>query len=256
MKSNLIKNILTLIISLICLTSVYADELSMSDKFERANKFYEDKDYQSAIILYQSIISENLESPAIYFNLGNAYFKSGDLGRAILNYMRAKRIDPGDEDIKQNLEFARQFSRVKMEGVRLNPISSLMLSLVDDYKLSTLAWISSSFFILFLLFLIFRFGIGFNYPWLKFGIIISFILIGISFGFTTLKYRHDYLTRWAVVIAEESPIYTGASDQSDIELDAAPGLIVEILSETSEFYDVLFENKRRGWIEKDLLEEI
>jgi hypothetical protein len=170
--------------------------------------------------------------------------------------MRAKRISPSDEDIRKNLEFARQFSRVKMEGVRLNPISSLMLSLVDKYHLSTIAWISSIFFILLVIILIIRFGLGFNYVWLKSGIIACLIFIVISFGFTTLKYRHDYITRWAVVIAEESPVYTGSSDQSEIELDASPGLVVEILTESPDYYDVLFENKRRGWIKKDLLAEI
>jgi tetratricopeptide (TPR) repeat protein len=257
MKSNSIKiHSIIILIILLCSTSIYPNEFSVSDKFERANKFYQDKDYQSAIILYQSILQEDVESSAIYFNLGNSYFKNGDLGHAILNYMRAKRISPGDEDIRQNLEFARQFSRVKMEGVRLNPISSLMLSLVDKYNLNSLAWVSSIFFILLVIILIIKFGLGFNYVWLKSGIIICLILIVISFGFTTLKYRHDYITRWAVVIAEESPVYTGSSDQSDIEMDAAPGLVVEILSESSDYYDVLFENKRRGWIKKDLLAEI
>jgi tetratricopeptide (TPR) repeat protein len=256
MKLNSVKIIITLTVLLLCSLSVYSDEYSVEDKFYRANKFYQDKDYQSAIILYQSILQIDVESSAIYFNLGNSYFKNGDLGHAILNYMRAKRISPSDEDIRQNLEFASQFSRVKMEGVRLNPISSLMLSLVDKYHLSTIAWVSSMFFILLVIILIIRFGLGFNYVWLKSGIIACLILIVISFGFTTLKYRHDYITRWAVVIAEESPVYTGSSDQSEIELDASPGLVVEILSESSDYYDVLFENKRRGWIKKDLLAEI
>lgn len=256
MKSNLIKILIITLSLLLNFSTIYADGFSVTDKFERANKFYEDKDYQSAIILYQSILREGVESSSIYFNLGNSYFKNGDLGRAILNYMRAKRINPSDEDIRQNLEFANQFSRVKMEGVRLNPISSLMISFTDKYKLSLLAWISSLFFILFIFFLIIRFGLGFNYPWLKSGIIISFLILVISFSFTSLKYRHDYITRWAVVIEEESPVYTGASDQSDLELDAAPGLLVEILFESNDYYDVLFENKRRGWIKKDLVAEI
>lgn len=256
MKSSSIKILLTAFLLLLISFSISADEFSVTNKFERANKFYEDKDYQSAIILYQSILKEGVESSAIYFNLGNSFFKNGDLGRAILNFMRAKRLNPGDEDIRHNLEFAKQFSRVKMEGVRLNPISSLMLSLVDNYHLSTLAWISAFVFCLFILFLIIKFGLGFNYRWLKSGMIISIILLMICFGFTTLKYRHDYITRWAVVIEEESPVYTGASDQSDIELDAAPGLLVEILSESNGYYDVLFENKRRGWIKKDLIAEI
>ena len=97
---------------------------AQSDEFAMANKFYESKDYDSAIRLYESVLKQGTESAALRFNLGNAYFKKGDLGRSVLNYLRAKRLDPTDEDIRHNLEFARQFSQVQMVGVELNPVNS------------------------------------------------------------------------------------------------------------------------------------
>ena len=68
-----------------------------------------------------------------------------------------------------------------------------------------------------------------------------------------MKYDFDYLTTRAVIVAEDSVVRTGPSERSPKELDAAPGLVVEILDETSDFYNVLFENKRRGWVRKDLV---
>ena len=121
------------------------------DEFVAANKFYEEKDYASAIRLYESIINQGNESAEVYFNLGNAYFKSGDLGYAVLYYTKARRLSPADEDIRHNLEFARRFSRVQMEGVQLNPINTFFDSLVDSYRLDFLAWVSSAFFVLFFL---------------------------------------------------------------------------------------------------------
>jgi hypothetical protein len=59
-----------------------------------------------------------------------------------------------------------------------------------------------------------------------------------------------------VIVAEEAPVTTGPSPQSDLELQGAPGLIVEIVGETPDYYNVLFENKRRGWLKKDLVAEI
>ena len=73
---------------------------------------------------------------------------------------------------------------------------------------------------------------------------------------TTFKYRQDFLARRAVIVAEDSQVHTGPSDQSEIELDGAPGLIVQIVEESGDYYNVLFENKRRGWIHKDLVAEI
>ena len=227
-----------------------------SDEFARANELYEQKEYDSAVQAYAQIINGGVESASLYFNLGNAYFKEGDLGHAILYYLRAKRLDPSDEDITSNLDFARQFSRVQMEGVQLNPVNSFLISLVEPYRIDSLAWASSGCFVLFFLFLTIRFGLGISNPAVRVGIILALILLIVSTSLTTFKYRHEFLTRKGVIVAEEAPVKTGPSEQSDIELQGAPGLIVEILTETGDYYNVLFENKRRGWIEKHLVAEI
>jgi len=227
-----------------------------AEEFAQANKYYERKDYDSAIQSYSAVLKQGKESASLYYNLGNAYFKKGDLGHAILYYMRAKRLDPSDEDIAQNLAFAKQFSRLRMEGVELNPINTFMISQVDPYRLTALAWVSSTFFILFILLLIFRFGLGIINPLVRIATIVTLVLLIVSVGLTTFKYRNDFLTQRGVIVAEEAPVQTGPTEQSDIELQGAPGLIVEIIGETSNYYNVLFENKRRGWIKKDLIAEI
>lgn len=244
--------VLILGVMLVLCGSVFAD----SSAFEQGNDFYKNKEFDKAIDAYKSVIAQGVESAPLYYNLGNAYFKNGDLGHAVLYYMKAKRLDPGDGDIRNNLTFAKKFSTVQMEGVELNPISAFVSSLVDTYRLSFLAWVSSFFFILFMVSLMIRFGLGMNVTWVRMFTVISLILLIVSSGLTTFKYRHDYLTRRAVIIADNSKVYTGASDKSDVELEGAPGLVVEILSESSDYYNVLFENKRRGWIKKDLVAEI
>ena len=75
--------------------------------FEDANKLYEQGQYSEAIPLYQNLLESGRQSPGVLFNLGNAYFKSGQLGRAIFHYQLAQRIAPRDPDIQANLRFAR-----------------------------------------------------------------------------------------------------------------------------------------------------
>lgn len=84
----------------------------------------------------------------------------------------------------------------------------------------------------------------------------TLVLMVVSAGLTTFKYRHDYGTDRGIIIADESEVYTGPSEQSDVELEGAPGLVVEIIGQSNGFYNVLFENKRRGWIKKELVAEI
>lgn len=222
--------------------------------FDEAGRLYEQKDYAGAIAKWLQTVEGGYESSALYYNLGNAYFKSGDLGRAILFYLRARRLDPADSDIRHNLEFAKRFSTVQMEGVRLNPLHAFFESIVDEYRISTLGWIASAMFVLFVFTLIARFGLGYRNSAARAGIIITLLLTVAGAGLTTFKYQDDYLTRRAVIVADESPVYTGPSDQSDIELRGAPGLVVEIVEIRGDYYDVLFENRRRGWISKDLVE--
>ena len=79
--------------------------------FEAGNRAYEEGRFAEAITNYSRMVSSGQVSAAIFFNLGNAYFKSGQLGRAIASYLNAERLAPRDPDIKANLEFARKQSK-------------------------------------------------------------------------------------------------------------------------------------------------
>ncbi|GIW45900.1 MAG: hypothetical protein KatS3mg077_3182 [Candidatus Binatia bacterium] len=75
--------------------------------FYRGNSAYADRDYAAAIAAYEGAIAQGVASANLFFNLGNAYFKAGHLGKAILNYERARWLAPRDADVLANLEFAR-----------------------------------------------------------------------------------------------------------------------------------------------------
>jgi Flp pilus assembly protein TadD len=62
---------------------------------------------REAAAAYEQILTNGAVSPALYFNLGNAHFKAGQLGRAIAAYRQAERLTPRDPDVRANLQFAR-----------------------------------------------------------------------------------------------------------------------------------------------------
>ncbi|MFH0732312.1 MAG: BatD family protein [Candidatus Omnitrophota bacterium] len=76
-------------------------------KFIKANSLYQQEKFEQSIAEYEDIAGAGFESANVYYNLGNAYFKIGSVGRAVLNYERAKRLAPGDEDLRTNLEYAK-----------------------------------------------------------------------------------------------------------------------------------------------------
>jgi tetratricopeptide (TPR) repeat protein len=79
--------------------------------FIRANGLYGDGKYAEAATAYEQILAQGIESGAVQYNLGNAYLKAGDVGRAVLAYERARRLIPGDPDLAANLGFARESAR-------------------------------------------------------------------------------------------------------------------------------------------------
>lgn len=226
------------------------------DDFRQGNSFFQEKEYPKAIEAYSRAVQQGVGSAPLYYNLGNAYFKNGDLGYAVLYYLKARRLDPADSDIQSNLEFARSLATVQLEGVQLNPINSLFESIVTPYKLNSMAWLSSLFFILFVGLLIVRFGFGLVSGWVKPAIITVLILLVCTAALTTYKYQHDFVTRWAVVVGEEVSVMSGPSDSASLEFQGEPGLVVRIAGESSDYYDVIFENQRRGWVKKSLLAEV
>ena len=65
--------------------------------FKEANNYYAANEFDKAVKNYESIINQGYESAQLYFNLGNACYKNGELTKAILYYERAKLLAPNDE---------------------------------------------------------------------------------------------------------------------------------------------------------------
>ena len=80
---------------------------SITDAFTQANRLYEEGKYAQAAAGYGKLIQEGAVAPALYFNLGNAWFKSGQMGRAVLAYRQAEALAPRDPDVRANLQIVR-----------------------------------------------------------------------------------------------------------------------------------------------------
>src|SRR6266699_3597580 len=107
LSSFVIRHSMTrLILLLWCAWSVARAE-DASTAFDQANSLYEEGKFTEAAAAYEKMLQQGRASPALYFNLGNAFFKAGQVGRAVLNYRLAERLAPRDPDIRANLKFAR-----------------------------------------------------------------------------------------------------------------------------------------------------
>ena len=94
---------LAFILSLV--SPLRADEIT--SVFDQANKLYEQGKYSEAVSAYEQVLNSGHSSAALHFNLGNAYLKAEQVGRAIFHYRLAAQLSPRDPDIRANLRFAR-----------------------------------------------------------------------------------------------------------------------------------------------------
>ena len=93
-----------------------AQEPPALGRLAAANQRHERGEFTEAVQHYEAVIGMGYRDPVVYYNLGNAYLESGDLGRAILNYLRAEELSPRDPDIFENLAVARSRTVDQLEA--------------------------------------------------------------------------------------------------------------------------------------------
>src|SRR5205807_4717008 len=95
----------------LCLVSTPFLMAEPSAQFAKANQEYAAGDFKAAIDDYEELVRSGQDTPNLFYNLGNAYFRKTDFGRAILNYERALALDPHHPEAEANLRIARDEAR-------------------------------------------------------------------------------------------------------------------------------------------------
>lgn len=90
-----------------CVSVLFISALTLkADLIQKADSAYLADDYALATTLYLDAEKESGSSSALLYNIGNSYYRSGEIGKAILYYKRALKLDPTNSDARQNLQFA------------------------------------------------------------------------------------------------------------------------------------------------------
>jgi tetratricopeptide (TPR) repeat protein len=217
-------------------------------RFDAGNKFYEQGKFSDAANEYQGILRERIASPALYFNLGNALFKDGQIGRAIAAYRQAEQLAPRDPDVRANLQFVRN----QIQGPSLAPdrwqnwLGKLTLN-----EWSSLAMIAFWVWLTLLILAQWRPGlkpaIG-NYIYSA-GIITGCLVVCVA---TLLHLRQS--ERHAVVTAPEAATHNGPLDESPVTFTIHDGAELRVLDEKNHWLQIDAGTGRSGWIRRDQVE--
>lgn len=110
------KNSFTILFILI-FSSSFAFAQELNKLMETGNEFYQNKQYNEAIESYETILKQGYLSTDLYYNIGNAYFKIGEIGKAILYYERALKVSPNNEDAAYNLKIVNARTVDKIQEI-------------------------------------------------------------------------------------------------------------------------------------------
>lgn len=220
------------------------------EDFQKANDFYSEKEYNSAIDLYESIILGGGKSAELFYNLGNAYFRTGKIGCAILNYEKALRISPDDEDIKYNLKVASARNADKIEALP----KVFVLSWADNFShllsinswavliyISFIALLVSAYLLLFSKRSDLQKKYFYSAATTLIVIVISLLIVGRIY-YLNSNFTYAIITE-SDVTAKSSP----DSTSSDVFV-IHEGLKIELLDSVEEWRKIKLPDGKVGWI--------
>ena len=207
----------------------------------------------------KALESVGVVSPELYYNLGNAYFKSGDYPHAILYYERTLKISPSFEDARINLDFANSLIRDKIDAVPEFVLKSWARKVCYLMPSDFWAVISIVLFAAALaLFLVFRLGASRGLRRTGFYCsIVALILSASSFGMARWQ-RNSYLRAdGAIVMKPVASVKSSPSRDSSKDLFVLhEGTKVTVLDTVGEWKNISLSDGRQGWIEESDMEMI
>ena len=235
------------------LSSPGDDSPPVIDFFTQANQEYVNGKYEDAISLYKEMISSGKTPPEVYYNLGNAYARTGSLGRAILNYERARRQHPRDGDVLNNLKHAKSLLTYRVEDKR-NPFVKGVEKTLGYFSNSEIALAGAFFYTLwifsFLIQLIYRLQNRFKKIIQVFFVFAVIFLIPLVLKFTIFSYDE------AIVVAKQAEVKYGPSRQDKTAFRLGEGLSVYVKEARGDWFRVSLSDGTRGWILHDSIEKV
>jgi tetratricopeptide (TPR) repeat protein len=210
--------------------------------FDAANRLYEKSDFAAAAAAYRKLVAGGRASPALLFNLGNAYFKSGQIGRAIAAYREAEQLAPRDEDIRANLKFA--LGAVPGNNTRVSGLErALDLLTLNERGI----WTAIALWICFGLL-----AVGQARPAAKNSLRMVFVaaaMFAVCFG---AWYAQGLIARATerkvVVIAPTAAVRFGPLEESQIAFNVRDGNELKLLGKKDKWLQVADASNRSGWI--------
>ena len=226
--------------------------------FEEANSAYQNANYEAAINTYEQILSNGETSAELYFNLGNAHYKLNHVGPSIFYYEKALQLDPKDEDILNNIEFARNMAIDDIEEVQDTGLDQWINGLISIFSFSTWAVLSIVWSVIFVVFfLLYYFSYRPLYKRIFFttsmvGVLLC--LVSVIFAFQQEAYIQD--NQFAIIFEEEVGVREEPNLRGDASFELHEGTKAKVLEDFQDWSRIELANGAQGWVKKSAIRKL
>ncbi|MBI5385851.1 MAG: hypothetical protein HZA90_14330 [Verrucomicrobia bacterium] len=214
--------------------------------FDAANKLYEEAKFAEAAAAYDKLLSDGHRTASVFYNLGTASYKAGQMGRAIAAYRQAEQLIPRDPDLRANLQFVRK----KVNGEDKSPVTwwRAVLSLLTLNEGTLLA--AAAFWVWCLLMAAREFRPAWGDSlrrWIRSAGLTAIFFAGVLAAAAYVRFGDVS----AVVVAREAVVRFGPLDESQTAFQLPDGSEVTVTDSKENWLQVRDRSKRIGWLKKD-----
>lgn len=221
----------------------------------KANEAYQDKQYSEALKLYEGFIEDGYASAALFYNMGNVYYRQDKIGLAILYYEKALKLAPRDAAVRSNLALA--------QNRQVDEIQALPAFFLDRWQQSLQSIFSSNTWSILGLLLLWS-GVGGLVFWLlagertqrKRGFIIGATLLILSiipFYLSAGRASFERNPGTAILLEAEYGLRTAPEEESTVILPLHEGVKVAIIDRIGEWMKVQLQDGAQGWLPEEAL---
>lgn len=243
----------------LCVISLVSSaEEHYSSILQEANELYKKEQYEDAISAYNKVLSANYESAALYYNIGNAYYKTGGIPQAILFYEKSLKLNPGNSDCQHNLKLANQQITDSIDTIPTIFYKQWWTGIRGMFSPNLWGWIAIlSLFAAAVKFAFFKTA---NNPQMKklafyAGLSLVFIaLLSTTFGLqlrNQIENSHE-----AIVFTPSLTVKSSPSNNSTDLFVIHEGTKVTVMEEIDDWIKISISDGNTGWIKSDDIEKI
>ena len=232
------------LLAMLFATVISSFAADVSATFDSANKLYEQSKFTDSAAAYEKMIQSGTVSSALYFNLGNAYFKSGQLGRAIAAFREAENLTPRDPDVRANL----QFVRTRVQAPTSSPASWqqwLTALTLNEWAIlsAVVVWLWAGLWVLIQM-----------RPQLKQSLRAVLWCGGVAIivcGGCTYAAWSSESTKTAIVVAKDAILHNGPLDEAPTAATVHDGAELTVLDAKNDWLQVRVDSQHVGWIKRE-----